>query len=40
MKETEEILEINKRQKEFYNSTEKGKGNIATTVWAAFRNGI
>lgn len=39
MKETEEILEINKRQKEFYNSTNKGKGNIASTLWASFRNG-
>jgi 2-polyprenyl-3-methyl-5-hydroxy-6-metoxy-1,4-benzoquinol methylase len=40
MKETEEILEINKRQKDFYNSEDKSKGNIATALWASFRNGI
>jgi 2-polyprenyl-3-methyl-5-hydroxy-6-metoxy-1,4-benzoquinol methylase len=39
MKNTEEILNINKRQKDFYNSTEKRKGNFASTMWASFRNG-
>ena len=39
MKSTEEILEINKRQKEFYNSDAKGKTNFASTLWSNFRNG-
>jgi 2-polyprenyl-3-methyl-5-hydroxy-6-metoxy-1,4-benzoquinol methylase len=39
MKNTEEILEINKRQKEFYNSTEKAKKNFASTIWSNLRNG-
>lgn len=38
MKSTEEILNINKLQKDFYNSTERRKGNIASTMWAYFRN--
>lgn len=39
MKNTEEILEINKRQKEFYNKTRFSGTNIATKMWANFRNG-
>lgn len=39
MKSTEEILEINKKQKEFYNSDAKGKTNFASTLWSNFRNG-
>ena len=39
MKETEEILEVNKRQKEFYNSTKTNKENLITRVWSGFRNG-
>ena len=38
MKSTEEILEVNKKQKEFYNSDSKGKTNFASTLWANFRN--
>ena len=40
MKDTEEILEINKRQKDFYNSTEKAKKNFASSIWSRFRNGV
>ncbi len=40
MKSTEDILEINKRQKEFYNSEDKAKTNFASTIWFKFRNGI
>lgn len=36
MKTTQEILETNKRQKEFYNNV---KQNFATKLWANFRNG-
>lgn len=39
MKNTEEILELNKRQKEFYNSVKNPKRNFATRIWANFRNG-
>ena len=39
MKNTEEILELNKRQKEFYNSTKNPKKNFATRIWSNFRNG-
>ncbi len=39
MKSTEDILEINKRQKEFYNSDSKTKTNFASTLWFKFRNG-
>lgn len=39
MKNTEEILDINLRQKEFYNSTEKKKKNFASTIWSNLRNG-
>lgn len=34
------ILETNKRQKEFYNSTEKKKKNLPTQIWSFVRNGI
>src|SRR5690606_38521655 len=34
------ILETNKRQKEFYNSTEKKKKNLPTQIWSSVRNGI
>jgi len=37
MKTTEEILETNKKQKEFYNNI---KQNYFTKLWARFRNGI
>jgi len=37
MKTTEEILETNKKQKEFYNNV---KQNYFTKLWARFRNGI
>jgi 2-polyprenyl-3-methyl-5-hydroxy-6-metoxy-1,4-benzoquinol methylase len=40
MKSTEDILEINKRQKEFYNSEDTAKTNFASTLWFKFRNGI
>jgi len=36
MKTTQEILETNKRQKEFYNNV---KQNFVTKLWANFRNG-
>lgn len=39
MKNTEEIININKRQKDFYNSTNRREGNFASTLWASFRNG-
>ncbi len=39
MKSTEEILEINKKQKEFYNSNEAGKTNFVSSLWSKFRNG-
>lgn len=39
MKSTEDILEINKRQKEFYNSDSKAKTNFVSTLWFGFRNG-
>ena len=39
MKNTDQILEINQRQKEFYNSTEKAKKNFASTIWSNIRNG-
>lgn len=34
------VLETNKRQKEFYNSTDKKKKNIPTQIWSAVRNGL
>ena len=37
MKTTQEILETNKKQKEFYNNV---KQNYFTKLWARFRNGI
>ena len=37
MKITEEILETNKKQKEFYNTI---KQNFFTKIWANFRNGL
>lgn len=37
MKTTQEILETNKKQKEFYNHV---KQNFFTKIWARFRNGI
>lgn len=40
VKDTQEILEINQRQKEFYNSTEKAKKNFASTIWSNLRNGV
>ncbi|SCY89701.1 class I SAM-dependent methyltransferase [Flavobacterium caeni] len=40
MKETEELLELNKRQKEFYNSTQPSKKNLPTRIWSNFRNGL
>lgn len=39
MKNTEDILEINKRQKEFYNDTRQTKKNFASALWSNFRNG-
>lgn len=40
MKNTEDILEINKRQKEFYNTEgAKSKKNFASKLWSNFRNG-
>lgn len=40
MKSAEEILEINKKQKEFYNSDSKSKTNFISTLWFKFRNGL
>ena len=40
MKNTEDILEINKKQKEFYNSDNRGKKNIASSLWTSLRNGL
>lgn len=37
MKSTQTILEINKKQKQFYNNI---KQNAITKIWAKFRNGI
>ena len=37
---TEKILEVNKRQKEFYNSTKKSKKNLPSRIWSGFRNGV
>ncbi|AWI25680.1 class I SAM-dependent methyltransferase [Flavobacterium pallidum] len=37
MKTTSEILEINKKQKDFYNNV---KQNFLTRMWAGFRNGL
>ena len=39
MKNTEEILELNKRQKEFYNSETHPQKNFASKLWSNFRNG-
>jgi SAM-dependent methyltransferase len=39
MKNTEDILEINKRQKEFYNSEVMPQKNFASKLWANIRNG-
>ena len=39
MKSTEEILEINKKQKEFYNTDGNSKKNFASSLWSNFRNG-
>ena len=39
MKNTEEILELNKRQKEFYNADTHPKKNFASSLWSNFRNG-
>jgi 2-polyprenyl-3-methyl-5-hydroxy-6-metoxy-1,4-benzoquinol methylase len=39
MKNTEEILEINKRQKEFYNLETHPEMNFASRLWSKFRNG-
>lgn len=38
--ETEKVLEINKRQKEFYNSNNKDKKNLPSRVWSSLRNGL
>ncbi|MEC5167200.1 2-polyprenyl-3-methyl-5-hydroxy-6-metoxy-1,4-benzoquinol methylase [Flavobacterium sp. PL11] len=40
MKNTQQILEINKRQKDFYNSSQKAKKNFISTIWSNLRNGI
>lgn len=40
MKNTEETLELNKRQKEFYNSTKASKKNLPTRIWSNLRNGL
>ncbi len=37
MKTTEEILEINKKQKEFYNTKKK---NVVTKIWSNLRSGL
>jgi 2-polyprenyl-3-methyl-5-hydroxy-6-metoxy-1,4-benzoquinol methylase len=34
-----EILEVNKKQREFYNSTSKEKKNFASRIWSKIRNG-
>jgi|SRR5690554_3046377 len=34
------VLETNKRQKEFYNSTDKKKKNLPTRIWSFLRNGL
>ena len=39
MKNTEDILEINKRQKEFYNLEKHPEMNFASRLWSKFRNG-
>lgn len=40
MGKIDDILETNKRQKEFYNSTEIRKKNIPTRIWSNIRNGL
>ena len=39
-KDVSKVLETNKRQKEFYNSTDKKKKNLPTKIWSSVRNGI
>lgn len=39
MKNTEDILEINKRQKEFYNLETHPEMNFASKIWSKLRNG-
>lgn len=36
----EKTLDTNKRQKDFYNSTEKKKKNLPSRIWSNFRNGL
>jgi 2-polyprenyl-3-methyl-5-hydroxy-6-metoxy-1,4-benzoquinol methylase len=36
----EKVLETNKRQKEFYNSTSSNRKNFASKIWSKFRNGL
>jgi 2-polyprenyl-3-methyl-5-hydroxy-6-metoxy-1,4-benzoquinol methylase len=40
MENTEKILEVNKRQKEFYNSTKKNKKKLPSKIWSKIRNGL
>lgn len=35
-----ESLEVNKRQKEFYNSSKTSKKNLASRTWSKMRNGL
>lgn len=37
---TEKILDVNKRQKDFYNSTNNNKKNLPSRVWSSLRNGL
>jgi len=39
MKKTADILEINKKQKEFYNNA-RARQNVFTRLWANLRNGV
>jgi len=40
MDKIDDILETNKRQKQFYNSNQKNKKNIPTKIWSNIRNGL
>ena len=38
--DVEKILETNKRQKDFYNSSGSAKKNLPTRIWSKLRNGV
>jgi 2-polyprenyl-3-methyl-5-hydroxy-6-metoxy-1,4-benzoquinol methylase len=37
---TKKTLDVNERQKEFYNSTKKNKKNLPSRIWSTLRNGL